>query len=54
MTHPIILNGETAALMHCCVPLKKSEDPKGWTIGQYLPFGSLNFMLHCIKFPELV
>lgn len=54
MTHPIILNVETADLMHCCVPLKKSEDPKGWTIGLYLPFGSLNFMLHCIKFPELI
>lgn len=50
MTHPIILNVETADLMHCCVPLKKSEDPKGWTIGPYLPFGSLNFMLHCINF----
>lgn len=44
MTHPIILNVETADLMYCCVPLKKSEDPKGLTIGPYLPFGSLNFM----------
>lgn len=26
MTHPIILNVKTADLMHCCVPLKKSED----------------------------
>lgn len=54
MIYLIILNVEIVDLMYCCVLLKKLEDFKGWIIGFYLFFGSLNFMLYCIKFLEFI